>query len=84
MKTTIQNPCVRCGTERVVIKTYTERICESTVTTTQMKCPNPECQSIVNKEIKTQEDRKEALRQRANQRVLERKSAKKIKPVSSK
>ena len=51
------NPCIRCGKERVFVKSWKETIGYSTITTTEMDCPDIECQKIVNKENKKRVDK---------------------------
>lgn len=57
MSASHSNPCIRCGKERVFVKSWKETIGYSTVTTTEMDCPDIECQRIVNKENKTRADK---------------------------
>lgn len=49
------NPCVRCGQERVTVKTWKEKVGTSLITYTLTKCPDSKCQEIV--------DRNNALRE---------------------
>jgi len=57
MSASHSNPCIRCGKERVFVKSWKETIGYSTVTTTEMDCPDIECQRIVSKENKTRADK---------------------------
>jgi len=88
MNKTYSNPCIRCGTERVVLKVWKEVVGTSTVITTEKVCPNPECQKEVNKDNKKQSDKRNAIKQRSEQRAIDRKvikdaeRAKKKKPKS--
>lgn len=43
----INNPCIRCGKQRVAVKTWEERIGNSLSTHTLNVCPDPACQKIV-------------------------------------
>ncbi len=47
MKKKFSNPCSRCGKERIVLRSWTEKIDNSTILNTEMVCPNPECQKKV-------------------------------------
>ncbi len=50
-KSSKKNPCIRCGAERIIAKTWTETVKtysgESTITRTMMVCPDPDCQAKV-------------------------------------
>lgn len=76
MNTSFKNLCTRCGTERVVSKTWKEKIGQSIVITTENVCPNNQCQKKVDMENKRQHDKYAALKLRSEQRVVERKAAK--------
>ena len=78
MSVTFSNPCVRCGTERVILRTWEEKVGYSTVTNTEKICPNPACQKQVNKDNKRQKDKREAIKLKSKQRALNRKRTKKI------
>lgn len=58
------NPCYRCGKERIFVRTWTEKIGHSTVTTTEKACPDPECQKLLDKENKKRMDRLKASQTR--------------------
>ncbi len=75
MKKTYSNPCIRCGKERIVLRSWKEKIGSSVVTNTEMICPDPECQKIVNSENKKQQDKYTAMKLRSAQRVLNREAA---------
>jgi hypothetical protein len=59
------NPCIRCGKERLVSKTWKEEITNffgsSFVTHTETVCPDKECQKIVEAKFQQEKERKEAL-----------------------
>lgn len=75
-KSSYSNPCTRCGSERIVAKTWEEKLGNSVIVSTQRICPNPECQKKVDSENKKQKDKHEAMRQKSEQRALERKASK--------
>lgn len=77
MKKAYSNPCIRCGTERVVFKTWEEKIGNSVIVNIETVCPDPECQKKVNIDNKKQQDKYIAMRLRSEQRVLNRKVNKK-------
>ncbi|MGA3291776.1 MAG: hypothetical protein ABSC49_01360 [Candidatus Microgenomates bacterium] len=49
MVTNKNNPsvCVKCGKQRIVVSTRTEKIGNSVVTYQETSCPDPECQKKV-------------------------------------
>lgn len=59
MNSVYSNPCTRCGKERIVVKTWREKIGYSVVTTTETACPDKECQKIV---YKSNQDQKKQNR----------------------
>jgi len=72
MKKTYSNPCIRCGKERIVVKTWKEKIGNSVVINTETACPDPECQKKVNSENKKQQDKYAAMKLRSEQRAQNR------------
>ena len=64
-------PCIRCGKDRIISKTWTEKIGESKVVRTDTVCPDPECQKIVEEQLQVRNDRmrqvqEQSLKRRAN------------------
>ena len=57
----IDNPCFRCGKQRVVVKVSKELINGSLVTTTTTTCPDPECQKLLNKQMEKDKNARERL-----------------------
>lgn len=45
----MNNPCIRCGKQRIDGKSWKEKIGISVLTHTQTTCPDSECQKIVDK-----------------------------------
>ncbi len=74
MQKTYSSPCSRCGTERIVLKTWKEKLDANEVICTQKICPNPECQKMVDKEINTQKEKKDALAQKKAERLMARRA----------
>lgn len=66
MTTQILNPCIRCGKQRIVVKTWTEHIGVSLVKYSDTVCPDPECQKVVDK---TNYEREEKGKLLASQRA---------------
>ena len=50
-------PCIRCGKDRIVSKTWTQRVGESVATYTLTVCPDPQCQKKVEAELKRRDDK---------------------------
>lgn len=73
MKRSFSNPCIKCGRERVIVRTWTEKVYDSVITNTETRCPNPDCQKEVDRDNKKQKDRHEALRLKSEQRARDRK-----------
>ena len=62
------NLCIRCGKQRLVVKTWQEKIGYSLVTTKEMACPDSACQKKVNQSNEKQKARQEALKLRSRRR----------------
>ncbi|MEN9328540.1 MAG: hypothetical protein RI947_1348 [Candidatus Parcubacteria bacterium] len=65
--------CSRCGSERIIFKQWTETVGMSEIVCTQKICPNTECQSLVDKDIKQQKEKKDALERKRNERLVAKK-----------
>lgn len=61
MKNLIDNPCFRCGKQRIEIKVKKEYVGGSMVTTTITTCPDSECQKILDKQMKNEKTARERL-----------------------
>jgi hypothetical protein len=62
----MNNPCIRCGKERIVVKIKKKYINNSLITTTTTTCPDPECQKKLDADLA----KKRALQE---QKILNRK-----------
>ncbi len=51
------NYCWRCGKERIVVRSWEEKVGTSVVTTTETACPDIECQKLVEKANKKRVDK---------------------------
>lgn len=60
LKPTI-NPCIRCGQERIMTKTWKEQVGLARITYTTSICPDPQCQKIVDRENRARLEKKEML-----------------------
>lgn len=76
MKKKYSNVCYRCGSQRIVSRTYKEGTGTNQVTVTLMICPNPECQKTVNKELKAVHKKTLMLAKKKEERFMARKSKK--------
>ena len=72
MKPTTDNFCVRCGKPRITLKTWSQKIGNSTVIITQTVCPNSECQKKVEAENKKKSDIRSAAKLESKQRIIDR------------
>ena len=54
--TGVNNPCFRCGKQRIEVKIKKERISGSLVITTMTCCPDPECQKLLDKQLQKDKD----------------------------
>lgn len=79
MNKTYSNLCIRCGTQRVVAKTWKEKLGDSVIINTEMICPNTECQKEVDKDNKRQREKNIAIKLRSEQRALDRKAQRSLK-----
>lgn len=80
MKKAVGNYCSRCGTERIIIRTWKEKIDSSIIINTETACPNKECQIEVEKINRKQQERTAALKRESERRLKKRQdSSKKAK-----
>lgn len=69
------NICTRCGKQRVAVKTYKEKVGNSEVTYTLNECSDPDCQKLVNKQLREDEKRRIVVKEDQVKRELVRKEA---------
>jgi hypothetical protein len=72
------SPCIRCGKERIVAKSWNETIGTSVVTYTTTVCPDPECQKIVEKQLQKKKDHIDAIQANSLRRKKENKRNRKL------
>lgn len=72
MTNTYRNPCVRCGKERIVLRTWEEKLENGTITNTEMVCPDPVCQKAVEAENRKQTEKNEYMKKRHEERMQKR------------
>lgn len=68
------NPCSRCGSERIILRIWKEKVYGSTIVNTEKICPNPECQKEVNRDNKKVREKQAMMKLRSEQRALNRKN----------
>ena len=69
----MSNKFTTCGKERIVIKTYKEKIGTSYVTFKEMTCPDPECQKRINKVLSSEKAKRQRIKDEKERAELERK-----------
>jgi aspartate/methionine/tyrosine aminotransferase len=55
------NLCIRCGKQRVVVKTKKEYINSSLVLTTTTVCPDDDCQKIVDAMLNKEKEQRDVI-----------------------
>jgi hypothetical protein len=59
------NPCTRCGKQRIKSKTWKESVANyvgfTEITFTETVCPDPDCQKIVEKGLNQQREKREEI-----------------------
>ena len=57
----IDNPCYRCGKQRIEVNVKKENVGGSVVITTVTTCPDPECQKLLDKQMENEKSARERL-----------------------
>lgn len=60
----VNNPCVRCGKERIVKKTWKEHVGTALTTYELTVCPDTQCQKVVDQKNALEKEKKERLMNR--------------------
>lgn len=68
------NLCPLCGKQRVVVKTYKEKIGNSVITYTEKSCPDPECQKKLNGQLAKEDKKRRDITKEQKNRENERKA----------
>ena len=68
------NPCMRCGKERIVVKTWKEKFGDSVIINTESVCPDKECQKKVDIDNKKYSERQAAMKLKSEQRAVNRRA----------
>jgi hypothetical protein len=69
MKNSYTNLCTRCGKPRIVVKTWKEKLGNSTIIATKMACPDKECQAKVDLNLERDRVRHENMKLRSHRRM---------------
>lgn len=75
MNKSFSNPCIRCGTERIITRTWNENIGESIIVNTETACPNVSCQEKVDEDNKKLRDKHIAIQLKKEEKIQERKAS---------
>lgn len=73
MDRTTSNPCTTCGKQRVVVRTYREKVGGSVVVHTLTVCPDPACQEKINTQLAKEKRFREDLKVASEKRIQEKK-----------
>lgn len=73
----VTNPCTQCGKERILFKTWVEKVTPtygnrtSTVTRSLTVCPDPECQKIVEQKLAVEKDKRDKIKNAREEKLRE-------------
>lgn len=71
----MNNPCIRCGSQRIFSKTWEEVVelysRQTTITNTEFVCPDAKCQKLVEIQLAEQSEKRKFIE---NQKELEKKA----------
>lgn len=65
---------MRCGKERIVVKTWKEKFGDSVIINTESVCPDKECQKKVDVDNKKYSERQAAMKLKSEQRAVNRRA----------
>ncbi|MDO8551493.1 MAG: hypothetical protein Q7S03_02330 [bacterium] len=66
----ISNPCIRCGKERIVVKTWEEDQGNSHSTHTSFVCPDKDCQEIVDQQLAEKREKRKIVEENKQKRQM--------------
>lgn len=84
MQSQTGNVCVRCGKQRVEVRTWKEHIKGAVLTHTSTACPDAECQKIVDRQFAAQKEKRAVVEREREQRAIANKLASQNKSISLK
>lgn len=80
----VTNPCTQCGKERILFKTWVEKVTSTygnkttTVTRSLTVCPDPECQKIVEKKLAVEKEKRDKIKAAREEKLLENAEKKRL------
>jgi hypothetical protein len=77
------NLCPLCGKQRIVVKTYKEKIGNSVITYTEKTCPDPLCQKKLDGQLAQETKKRKLITKEQEKREEERKSRLKKKKTDN-
>ncbi len=75
MQKPYKNICYRCGKERIITRTWKEKVWDSVIENTESICPDKKCQAIIEKDARKQKHKRLELEKRKRESVRNRKRA---------
>lgn len=75
-KIKVVNPCIICGKERVIVKTFKEKVGNSVVISTITECPDKDCQKKVEEILE-----KEQMNRTRAQKEFKKQEIEKLKRI---
>ena len=70
--------CVRCGKQRIVLSVKEEKVGNSTISTTETICPDPECQKKVTVMLDGEQEKRHTSFLQKQERINSRRPIKKV------
>jgi hypothetical protein len=72
IKKLVNNPCIRCGKQRIELNSCQKKEGSFLVTYTKTVCPDPECQKLVDKELAKEKSKRKKIKEESIKRESER------------
>ncbi|MDP3973949.1 MAG: hypothetical protein Q8P92_03895 [Candidatus Daviesbacteria bacterium] len=68
----MNNPCIRCGKQRIESKSWEEKMGASVITYSLTVCPDRDCQKIVDEEIAERKEKADLILRKKEEAKLAR------------
>lgn len=75
MQKLYKNICYRCGKERIITKTWKEKVWDSVIENTESVCPDKKCQATIEKDIRKIKYKRLQIEKRKRDSARDRKIA---------
>lgn len=75
MQQPYKNICYRCGKERIVTRTWKEKVENSIIENTEAVCPDKKCQATIEKDIRKLKNKRLQIEKRKKISIKNRKKA---------